>query len=208
MNNFSNQYFGKNLDELNYEDLVRFFSDEREESDKIEFKSYQVDGDTWTKKIDGVIRGICAFLNSGGGLMIWGAPSGTKVADRVVFTGHLAMADVCIDKDRLISKISDSITPLPININVHTIEHAGFYLYVFEILASNYSPHQYRNIYYARLDGQTKPAPHYLVDALFKKISYPNIEGFINLEGFGNNGFSENYLDLSIIIINFSEFGF
>ncbi|WP_234387213.1 hypothetical protein, partial [Aquimarina sp. Aq78] len=68
-----------------------------------------------------------------------------------------------------------------------------------------YSPHQFKSIYYARLDGQTKPAPHYLIDALFKKISYPNIEGFINLDRFGTLNNENVFLDISIIIINFSE---
>lgn len=105
----------------------------------------------------------------------------------------------------MISKISDSITPLPVNVNVQTIENGGNYLYIFEVQKSNYSPHQFKNIYYARLDGQTKPAPHYLIDALFKKVSYPNIEGFINLDRFGNADNGNVFLEISIIIINFSE---
>ncbi len=144
-------------------------------------------------------------MNSNGGILIWGAPLGRTVDERLIFQGALSLVTQLIEKDTLISKISDSITPLPVNVNVQIIENNGNYLYVFEVQISNYSPHQFKNTYYARLDGQTKPAPHYLIDALFKKVRYPNIEGYINLDGFGNADNGNVYLDISIIIINFSE---
>ena len=205
MDNYSQHYFGKNLEDLNIQDLSDFFNTEKEESDKIEFKAYHPKYGNFNKNIEGVIRGICAFLNSNGGILIWGTPIGQTVEDKLIFQGELSLVDQLMEKDALISKISDSITPLPVNVNVKIIEHNKSYLYVFEIQISNYSPHQFKNIYYARLDGQTKPAPHYLIDALFKKISYPNIEGFINLDRFGNANRNRVYLDISIIIINFSE---
>lgn len=205
MTNYSQQYFGKDLNDLIYEDILSFFIEEKEESDKIEFKAFHPDFGNFNKNLEGVIRGICAFLNSNGGILIWGAPLGQKVEERVVFQGELSLVTELKEKDSLISKISDSITPLPVNINVNIIEQEGNYLYVFETQISNYSPHQFKNTYWARLDGQTKPAPHYLVEALFKKISYPNIEGYINLDRFGHLPTGEAFLDISILMINFSE---
>lgn len=204
MDNYSHQYFGKNLEDLVFQDVVDFFATEKEESDKIEFKAFHPNYGNFNKNLEGVIRGICGFLNSNDGILIWGAPLGQKIDDRLVFQGALSLVDQLIEKDALISKVSDSITPLPVNVNVQIIEDNGNYLYVFEVQKSNYSPHQFKNIYYARLDGQTKPAPHYLIDALFKKVSYPNIEGFINLDRFGNANNGNVFLDISIIIINFS----
>ena len=206
MINHSQQYFGKDLNDLLYDDILNFFVEEKEESDKIEFKAFHPDFGNFNKNLEGVIRGICAFLNSNGGILIWGAPLGTKVEERVTFQGDLSPVTELKEKDSLISKVSDSITPLPINVNVKIIEQDGSFLYIFEIQKSDYSPHQFKNIYYARLDGQTKPAPHYLVEALFKKISYPNIEGYINLDRFGLLQTGEAYLDISIMMINFSEF--
>lgn len=205
MDNYSNQYFGKNLEDLAFQDISDFFVVEKEESDKIEFKAFHPSYGNFNKNLEGVIRGISAFLNSNGGILIWGAPLGQTIAGRTIFQGALSLVDQFIEKDSLISKISDSITPLPVDVNVQTIENGGNYLYIFEVQKSNYSPHQFKNIYYARLDGQTKPAPHYLIDALFKKVSYPNIEGFINLDRFGNAGNGNVFLEISIIIINFSE---
>jgi hypothetical protein len=205
MTNYSHQYFGKDLNDLTYKDILDFFIEEKEESDKIEFKAFHPDFGNFNKDIEGVIRGICAFLNSNGGILIWGAPLGQKIEEKVIFQGDLSLVTELKEKDSLISKISDSITPLPVNINVNIIELDGSYLYVFETQPSKYSPHQFKNTYWARLDGQTKPAPHYLVEALFKKISYPNIEGYINLDRYGNLPNGQAFLDISIIMINFSE---
>ena len=205
MTNFSQNYFAKNLDDLSVNDIAQYFAAGKEESDKIEFKGYHMQFGNFSKNFEGVMRGICAFLNSEGGLLIWGAPLGVKIENVVVFQGKLAFVDKLMEKDTLISKISDSITPLPIGINVKIISQDNAYLYIFEIQKSNYSPHQFKNTYWARLDGQTKPAPHYLIDALFKKISYPNIEAYINLDRFGNHPDGRQFLDISILIFNFSE---
>lgn len=205
MINYSQQYFGKDLNDISYENVVDFFIVEKEESDKIEFKAFHHKFGNVKKNLEGVTRGICAFLNSNGGILIWGAPLEQKIDERSIFQGALSPVTELIEKDSLISKISDSITPLPVNINVNIIEREGNYLYVFEIQISNYSPHQFKNTYFARLDGQTKPAPHYLVEALFKKISYPNIEGYINLDRFGNLPNGQSFLDISILMFNFSE---
>lgn len=205
MTNFSNQYFSKDLNELTFQDIEKYFETPQEESDKIEFKAFHSQFGNFDKNLEGVIRGICAFLNSNGGILIWGAPLGIKNNDRVIFHGALTAVSKLIEKDSLISKISDSITPLPIDIRVKTIEQNNQYLYIFEVDKSAYSPHQYKNTYWARLDGQTKPAPHYLVEALFRKISFPLIEGYVAFDKFGNYDNTRVYLDITVYIINFSE---
>jgi hypothetical protein len=205
MVNYCNKYFGKDLDALIYQDIVDYFSIEREESNKIEFKSFHPGVESFKKKINGVIRGICAFLNSDGGILIWGAPKEVKEGNKTSFHGDLCLVDEYLAKDSLISKVSDSITPLPIDVNVKPIEYKGKYVYVFEIQKSDYSPHQFNHHYYVRLDGQTKPAPHYLVEALFKKISYPNMEGYIRFDRYDSYLSGVKYLDLNIYILNFTE---
>lgn len=86
----SESYFGKKLEQLEYIDVENFFSVERVESDKIEFKSINPTGDI-DKKINGFIPSIVAFLNSKGGILIWGAPKGKpKVNSKEkVFIGEL-----------------------------------------------------------------------------------------------------------------------
>jgi len=205
--NYSESIFGKNLTELTFSDIENYFSEEKEETNYIEFKSYSVAYGNFNKNIEGVIRGICAFLNSDGGILIWGSPEGTKVDGRQekVFMGSLSPVTELKEKDWFINKISDSITPLPIGINMHTLENNGGYIYIFEIQKSTYSPHQFKSTYFARLDGQTKPAPHYLIEALFKKISFPQIEGFIKPVKIDHDG-TYYFLDIEIYMFNFSEF--
>ncbi len=203
---FAKSYFGKGLEEIVYQDLVDFFVEEKDESDKIEFKAFSARYGNLNKNLEGVIRGICALINSNGGILIWGAPEGTTVPGRAekIFVGDLSPINERKEKDWLINKISDSITPLPVGIKVQILENEGNYVYVFEVDSSDYKPHQFKNTYWVRLDGQTKPAPHYLIEALFKQIKFPNIEGYIKLDNISTDG-NKYYLDITIFIFNFSE---
>lgn len=194
------------MEDLEYNDITSFFIEEKEESNKIEFKSFANENGDFNRKLDGVIRAICAFLNSEGGILIWGAPIGQIVAGRneKIFCGELSPLSELKEKDWLINKISDLITPLPIGVKVKILNQGVNYLYIFEIQKSSYCPHQFKNTYLARLDGQTKPAPHYLIEALFRKITYPNLEAYIKLNSCTIQG-SFLKLRLSIFIFNFSE---
>lgn len=203
---YSTTFFNKELENLEYQDILNFFSEAKEESTRIEFKGFSSEFGNFTENLNGIIRGICAFLNSEGGILIWGAPIGVpgeSGQSSKIFKGALSPLTDLKDKDWLINKISDLITPLPIGIDLKILQNNAEVLYVFEIQESNYSPHQFKNTYWARLDGQTKPAPHYLIDALFKKIRYPNIEGFVKLDKISHNQ-SAYYLDITVFNFNFS----
>lgn len=168
---------------MSYLDLVEYFKNEREESDKIEYKSFVDDEDSSNvkSKEKGILRTICAFLNSEGGILIWGAPKGQKVLDRKgkICKGELSLVDKHYEKDEFISKIANRITPSPKGIKFHRVDDSGKYAYVIEVPKSDYSPHQFENVYSMRLDGQSVSAPHHYVEALFKKISFPKLEGYI-----------------------------
>ena len=178
--NFAATYFGKPLTDLEYADIERFFITEKLESDQIEFKSYNPNGPI-EAKLTGIIEGITAFLNSSGGLLVWGAPEGVKVEGRKekAFLGNLTKLPLTIEKDWLISKIADKIIPLPLGIRVQLIPTSDGQVAIFEIDESSYAPHQTSNIYYMRIDGQNKPAPHHYIEALIKKISFPRLEAYI-----------------------------
>lgn len=200
------QYFGKLPQDLTYQDVTDFFAIEREESDKIEFKSFHSNIENDKEKENGIIRTVCAFLNSSGGLLIWGAPVGETVSGKTekVFVGALSPVNRLVEKDYFINRLTDSITPAPNNINFYTFIDNGNYIYLIEVLQSEYSPHQFRNTYFMRIDGQTKPAPHHYIEALFKKISFPKLKGYINLDNFRHNG-RYFYLDMTAIIFNLSK---
>jgi predicted HTH transcriptional regulator len=202
---YSNIYFNKSLDDLTYQDIEDFFVENKEEGETIEFKSFHQQS-TFDSNIGNVIKGISAFLNSNGGLLIWGAPVGKNLENRKeqIFVGALAPVNILKEKDALINLISNRITPLPIGIKVKILEKENQYLYIFDVQQSLYKPHQYNDRYYVRLDGQSKPAPHYLIEALVKRISYPDVNGFIKFEKLF---YSETryVLNFSVFLVNFSK---
>ena len=204
---YSKLYFGKELIELTYVDIEKYFVDEKDESNKIEYKSYHnPDEKNHTEKENGVIRAICGLINSEGGLVIWGAPIGLTVVDKKekIFKGPLSPVDKLIEKDSFINRATDLITPSPKGIQFQRLEKDGKFLYIIEAEQSLYSPHQFRNIYYMRIDGQTKPAPHHFIEALFRKVTFPKLEGYIRIDNVKTDG-TQYILQLSYFIFNKSK---
>lgn len=200
------QLFGKSFSELIYDDIEAYFLTNKFETDIIEFKSAH--SDKVEESIKSLTTAICAFCNSNGGILVWGAPVGQKNPDRKEkeFVGKLTSIGTTIEKDALINKISTLITPLPNNIRCTILEKNGNRVCVFEIQRSEYAPHQYENKYYMRIDGQNRPAPHHYIEALFKQVRYPNIEGFIRIDSLRTRQSRDNgavlRIDFTIIIFN------
>lgn len=201
---YSQSYFGKELAALTFEDIEKYFDVEREESDKIEFKSYHnhnPEEKSHAEKEKGVLKTICGLLNSEGGLIIWGAPIGQKNNGKQekVFQGNLSPCDNAIGKDSFINKVADSITPTPNGVKFQPLEKEGKYIYIIEVERSFYSPHQFKNIYYMRMDGQTKIAPHHYIEALFRKVTFPRLDGKMGtISLFNRNGGYKMEIDIQI----------
>lgn len=185
MKDYCKQLFGKSIQDLNYEDISNFFLEEREESTTLEFKSGQNSElafeDVLKRKI---IKSICGFLNSEGGVIIWGTPKEVKKEKSQskyrVATGELLPNSSFIEKDTLIRKIVSNISYLPTGIKLAALNDGEKYLYIIEVQESQSKPHQYDNQYPIRIDGQTISAPHYLIDAMFKTIKLPELDGRID----------------------------
>lgn len=177
--------FGKKLSEITLEDLVSFFSTPQAENDKLEFKSFVnnrqiVESADKSKKADylkKIKETICGFLNTDGGLLIWGAPKGQGQGSREKsFYGELSPVELDFGKDRIMNILASSINPTPNRIQFHSIEvEKGKHIYMFDVAPSDYAPHQVSGTYFMRLDGQTKFAPHQYVDALIKKVNVPRL---------------------------------
>jgi schlafen family protein len=201
-----NTYFGKEREDLTYQDIVDYFVVAKEESDKIEFKSFS-DRETLKKQYDPVCRTISAFLNSAGGILIWGAPAGEKPEgrDEKIFEGDLEPINEVLEQDGLISKVSDLIEPLTNNIKVKILENEGTCVCVFEIDRDFHTAHQFRNTYYMRMDGQTRAAPHHYIEALMKQVKYPDLGGYLKVKTFGPDKMGIK-VTVRIVIFNFSQF--
>lgn len=208
-----NTYFGKEREDLTYQDIVNYFLEPKEESDKIEFKSFS-DRENLKKQYDPVCRTISAFLNSAGGILIWGAPAGKEIEGKKekIFKGDLAPINEVLEQDALVSKLSDLINPLNNNIKVKILPNEDTCVCVFEIERDFHTAHQFKNTYYMRLDGQTRAAPHHYIEALMKQVKYPDLGGYLKINSFNqdrSNRFlgpnMESYiLNLSLTIFNWS----
>ena len=200
---YTESYFSKPLHQLLITDVEDFFATSREETNRIEFKSSGRGSEK--DALNGVFKTICALLNSEGGILIWGAPEGKNLQDRKekIFEGELTPVEKLYEKDQLINSISDSLAPMPVGIEFRPIEKGDKFVYIFEVQPSAYRPHQYHDKYYVRLDGQSRPAPHYLIEALVKEIRYPNLEGYLKITNYIVTN-TDHQLTLQFILFNFS----
>lgn len=214
-----NQIFGKSIEDITLKDIKNHFATNREESDVIEYKSFHVHRgrNDYKEKEKAILKTICAFLNSSGGILIWGAPVEEKDENGdKYFAGELSPVDKKIEKDNFISKIVNRVTPVSIGIKMKSIPTGdGKCVVIFSVPESNYKPHRFDDRYWMRLDGQSKVAPHHYVEALFKQIRYPNIEGYLKfLNATVTNGrgsslsVTEKYIQLNFqsALFNFSPF--
>nr|WP_319997659.1 ATP-binding protein [uncultured Draconibacterium sp.] len=201
---YSQSILGKELNEITFLDLVTYFQNPRQESNIAEYKSFNPNGD-FEQKFGGIYQAVCALLNSEGGLLIWGAPVGQRIAGKKEkeFSGDLTPLDRILEKDYLVNKLSDNIIPLPNNLKVEIIEHEGNCVVLVEVEKSSYAPHQTNNTYFMRLDGQSKPAPHHYIEALFKQIKYPDLGGYIKFENIVTDG-QNYYFKIKVVVVNHS----
>jgi hypothetical protein len=175
---YAQLYFKKDIDRVSTKDIEQYFSIAKLESDKIEFKSDHGNEKPHEKE-NNILKSICAFLNSEGGLIIWGAPKGQPDPynkKNKLFFGNLTPMETDYIKDSFINVVTNKITPSPNGIRIQQLKKDSCFIYLIEVEKSQYSPHQLNNTYYMRLDGQSIPAPHHYIEALFKKISFPVLE--------------------------------
>lgn len=178
----SERIFSKPITELTYSDIESYFTQARSETDLIEFKGYG-SGKTIEDNFNGVHKAFCAMLNSQGGIIVWGAPYGVKATGQKekVFQGELKPLSSVPGKDNMVNILVGNITPIPNSFKLEVIPNLDKTksIIIIQVEKSEYAPHQFDNTYYMRIDGQTKPAPHHYVEALFKQIKYPNLAGYI-----------------------------
>lgn len=217
---FIENVLGKKIEQLTVDDIKEYFLEPKVESDSIEYKSYHIHGqNNHGHKEQAVIKTICGMLNSEGGVIIWGAPVEelNEESEEKEYQGELSLITVRVEKDAFISKVSQSIIPMPKGVKCQVIEQDGEYLCLIEVQRSDYLPHRYKDRYWIRLDGQTKVAPHHYLEAMMKQVKYPNIELHVQLQGLNleNYGWRDEYfqyntqyyfLELRHFIINFSGY--
>jgi len=186
MEDFCLRHIGKTWNEVSYGDIVDFFQNQQpEESTTLEIKSATGTNaeNIKDRMLNNVAKGISAMLNSEGGLFIFGGAAENKGKDNNGFLKDLNPVPVhaLMAKDHVISTLNGAISPFPKSLELKIIrdnqENPTSVVYLFNVQKSLHPPHQFnKSTYYIRLDGQNKPAPHYLIEALFRQVQYPNLE--------------------------------
>jgi hypothetical protein len=182
-------FFDKELAELQHADLIKFFELPKKEGNNIEFKSYKdfaIQGTTKSsrdkEKLQKILSSVCAFLNTDGGLIIWGAPEGKPLEDEFEdsFWGNLTLVTMSIEPDQFMERVSSEIQPTPNGVKIKIIKDAsGSFFYIIEINKSVFPPHQYKGTYYMRVEASTRVAPHQFVEAQMKRISIPKVQAHV-----------------------------
>jgi len=180
MSEFCKLLLGKDIYDLDENDLIDFFKNEQEETNTLEFKSGKVD-------ISKLCKEICAFLNTEGGLIIVGAPEETKKTIKKniykVCKGELTSSQFN-DKDWLYKKIYSRITPVPTKLKIQEINGKVKKYFVIEVNQSYNPPHQLdaEGRYYIRIEREAKPAPHGIIKSLFDKRQKPQPNTIIYID--------------------------
>ncbi len=166
-----NKFLDKDINDINIEDLIVYFSVEQEETSTIEFKSGEV-------TLEKIYPEICAFLNTNGGILVIGAPVKSNIRSKEVYKGDLVPSKNIKSSFILSQKISSNIVPAGLNIKIKELEYKDGKIYILNIPQSKYPPHQNSQdgVYYIRLESETTKAPHGLIQAMFNKRQYPNLE--------------------------------
>ncbi|NTW48201.1 MAG: ATP-binding protein [Chlorobiales bacterium] len=177
---YAHQFFGKDIHELTSSDIEQFFSTEQDETDLIEFKCGELE-------VDDLFKSISAFLNTEGGLLIYGAPKPEKSTandKRKVCKGKPIPTTKVKTKEQLNQRITSNISPLPVGIKIQSIDFEKGMIFVLDVPQSPYAPHQ--NLqdgrYYIRLEAISKHAPHGIVESLFNRRQKPLLKADIFYE--------------------------
>jgi len=204
--NYSQQILGKNLDDLNLEDLQAFFSTDKIETSTLEFKSGETD-------INKLCKEIVGMLNCDGGLIILGAPKKSVMDKDTKFKtckGHLTRVEKFKNYDSLIQQIKSNINEIPMGVRAHPIRlEKDDFIYVIEVPKSTVPPHQHatKGVYYIRINGESIPASHGIVESLFNRRNKPELIININASApdFLQVQSMKNAIELNINLWNKSD---
>lgn len=166
----------KDSENLSVSHILDFFTDQRTENSNLEFKS-SISG------IDDLLNEISAFLNAEGGVIIVGAPvEKEQPRGNRYCQGELNPVGAHMTETRVMQHISTGISPVPNGIKIYDFNYNSGKIIVIDIPSSRKPPHQVRQSgkYYFRWGTEAKPAPHGIVETLFKRRDSPNLDISLN----------------------------
>ncbi len=118
---------------------------------------------------------VSAFANSGGGYLVIGASNDRQIEPCEQIVGRQPM------RDHLATMVEQSVEYPIRHFKVHRIplkERPADAVFVVEVGDSPAAPHQAKEdkVYYYRIDGHSKPAPHFHIELLRNRITRAVLE--------------------------------
>jgi len=157
--------FGKKLEDLGIGNIRSLIENRIDESQNLEYKE---PSEKLQEDCNDVARTICSFLNTDGGIFIYGVSEEEK-------NGHRYPVDIkwcCISKERFENLLLNKVQPWEEKIKIWRIknekdENEG--IFVLEVPKSENPPHMLFDFrYYHRLSFQTQPMAHQNVFRTFQ----------------------------------------
>lgn len=112
-----------------------------------------------------------------------------KEGNSKICKGELTSCTSIQSRDSFVKNIASNISPSPGGIKAASFPLKNGFIYVLEISQSLTPPHQVNKEgkYYLRLDTETRPAPHGIVEALFYKRQRSDLVGEVGILRISDN---------------------
>jgi len=160
MGKISEQYFGKPLEEVEAPDIQVLIDEQT-------IEDYSLDYTEIPKRIsyDELAKNISAFLNTNGGLVIFGVREQKKKYPKEITWGK-------ISKETLVRSLRGKIEPWHDNLEfrpVYNPENDDELVFIIEVPKSLEPPHMGSGKYYIRNVYESRPMGHYEIENKFKQ---------------------------------------
>lgn len=176
---FAKRFLGKELEQIEAADILRFFKQNRSEGHHLEFKSGEV-------HMDKILKEVCAFLNTEGGLLIVGAPREMSIpgmAEHRSSFGEPVPSEIR-DPEVFAGQMLKGIEPAPVGVKLHQVRFSSGSVFLLDIPRSDHPPHQVRATgkYYLRERDMSRPARHSELEKMFLESRKAVLDLQIELE--------------------------
>jgi hypothetical protein len=163
MDSISKLRFGKELSELTVENIQLLIDNKIDESINLDYK--QSCGEP-QKDCDNLAAVISSFLNTEGGIIVFGVAESKE--DNHCFPCKVLWINT--PKEQIENLLKSRVQPYE-GVTIQRIasqKDKGLGVYVIEVSKSQNPPHMFNNIYYERLNFQSKPMSHESVYRAFQ----------------------------------------
>ena len=156
--------FGKELNDLELNDIQSLINEQIDESQNLDYKQPSQNPQ---KDSDNLAEVMASFLNTDGGIIVYGISEKregeNRCPDKIIWCSFT--------KERLENLLISRIQPWEERIRIHRIandDDAKDGIFVVQVPKSNNPPHMFNHVYYQRMNFQTKPMEHESVYRAFQ----------------------------------------